>query len=216
MKVFICGASEVQLLSWMKDVALHLLDVGGRHDAISDTGREERDVWNLYIITVASFSWRNVFRLPSFLSEKPPLSFDSLLHSVCMCVCVRKYLFVCPESRLFGPIFNSFSSSWITLWENCWATDAPHFLSFLASSLPLLWFIAVHKSLVCVIEMVFWSLRAFFTVFPTPLASIPLHRNSLALLTFILSNTSLTNWTGISSFSMCQSSGECLTAWDVF
>lgn len=135
---------------------------------------------------------------------------------LCVCVCVRKYLFVCPESRLFGPIFNSFSSSWITLWENCWATDAPHFLSFLASSLPLLWFIAVHKSLVCVIEMVFWSLRAFFTVFPTPLASIPLHRNSLALLTFILSNTSLTNWTGISSFSMCQSSGECLTAWDVF
>lgn len=81
---------------------------------------------------MASFSWRNVFCLPSFLSEKPPLSFDSLLHSVCMCV--RKYLFICPESRLFRPIFNSLSSSWITLWENCWATNAFHFLSFLGSS----------------------------------------------------------------------------------
>lgn len=81
---------------------------------------------------MASFSWRNVFCLPSFLSEKPPLSFDSLLHSVCMCV--RKYLFICPESRLFRPIFNSLSR--IALWENCWATNALHFLSFLGSSFP--------------------------------------------------------------------------------
>lgn len=55
-----------------------------------------------------------------------------------LCVCVRKYLFV-----------QRAVSSRITLWENCWATDAPHFLSFLASSLPLLWFIVVHKSFLC-------------------------------------------------------------------
>lgn len=60
----------------------------------------------------------------------------------------------------------------------------------------------------------------FLILFPTPVVSIffPLNRNGLTPLTFYIEQKTppLTNWTGISSFGMCQLSGQCLTAADVF
>lgn len=146
------------------------------------------------------------------------------MHCVCVCRCVK----TCLLSREPSLHAYSLSSLWITLWENCqfgaarvprgwefWLLSWNRHTAWIFFYLPFFSLLPFYTVSVCDISKCrgvdlwhrsgFWSFQTFLPVFPTPLVSFFfLSRNSFAPLTFILNNTSLTNWPAITSFSVCQ------------
>lgn len=176
-------------------------------------------MWPLSICLLSFFS----------SSEKPILSTSHLLRQLLECsvyLCVNTCFLV--QSALSSALYkNSLSYLQITLWRNCqfgkrehreaerldcWAgTDRSAF--FFSSLLSFSVLLPLYMSVLVITKPTdvfvspglwhrngFWSFQTFLPVFPRPLMSFFLRKESFSLLTFLLRKPSLKNWPGFGSF----------------